>query len=91
MLCSNGLLKEVVQRRATQISNILISSLDNIILYTSSFYIGRMIQLTLMETNERQINKILEEVVSNPSIDGTHSNMPVILFFLIVGLTLGAI
>jgi len=91
MIGSNKLLKEIAQRRATQISNILISSFDNIILYSSSFYIGRMIQMTLSETNERQITKILEDVASNPSIDGTYSNVPFILFCLTALMALGAI
>jgi len=91
MIGSNKLLKEIVQRRATQISNILISSLDNIILYTSSFYLGRMIQTALFETNEKQIIKILEDVASDPSIDCTNSNMPLLLFVLIAGIALGAI
>lgn len=91
LIQTNKLLKEVVQMRLVQVSNLLISYVDNIFLYTSSFYIGRMVQLTLNETNEKQIIKILEDVASNPSIDSTFNNMPIILFLLTVGLTLGAI
>jgi len=82
LLWSNRLHREIIQIRFVQVSNLLVSWLDNIILYTSSFYIGRMIWEGVTDC-EKQTIKILEDVASNPSI-ADQTNQPLILFLSVL-------